>query len=493
MSTPAPHFFMSYSREDKDLQRRVLAELRERGLKIWVDVENLIPGSPAWEREIERSIRGAAGLIVLLSPASNSSEWVRREISFAEQNEKRIFPVLVRGDDDDSIPLRLSNHQHVDLRGDFHPGIDELANALYDHLGTTKVIRHKKPDIKLPTNGTATDLKKFALPGLLLMAGLVCIGGLAVVARLIYASINHSLPTPVVTLTSTISPFVIATVEDLSTNEKLEGTIVYTCQVDKSNASDQICTIHADGSSQRQLTNASDNQDASFSPDGRSILFVSNRTGKYEIYEMDFSGNTTQLTNLNSRLSLPAVSPDNQWIAFSNRINGDDQIWLADREGKDARVLFASEGESAVAPTWSPSGDQILFALGDDPGDLAKQLFVINRNGGEPRLLNDNLLTPGRTDWSHQDLIAYFTGEVWNRNVWTLLPDGTGMTQVTDGGNAQSPSFSPGGRYVSYTAYTNVQGQDALSCEIFVMDLYTRDRWQLTDNDICDYQPRWGK
>ena len=92
MSTSAPHFFISYSREDAALQSRIVAELRGRGINVWVDVEHLIPGSPAWEREIERSIRGAKGVIVLLSPDSNNSEWVRREISFAEQNEKRIFP-----------------------------------------------------------------------------------------------------------------------------------------------------------------------------------------------------------------------------------------------------------------------------------------------------------------------------------------------------------------------------------------------------------------
>jgi len=122
MSTPASHFFMSYSGEDASLQQQVIRELRERGVHVWVDIEHLIPGSPAWEREIERAIRGAAGIIVLLSPDSNDSEWVRREISFAEQNRKRIFPVLIRGDEYDSIPLRLSSHQRVDLRRTSVPG-----------------------------------------------------------------------------------------------------------------------------------------------------------------------------------------------------------------------------------------------------------------------------------------------------------------------------------------------------------------------------------
>lgn len=110
----------------------------------------------------------------------------------------------------------------------------------------------------------------------------------------------------------------------------------------------------------------------------------------------------------------------------------------------------------------------------------------------DPRLLNDQIFTPGRTDWSTQGLIAYFIGETWKREIWTIGPDGTGMTQVTNGGNAQGPSFSPGGRHIAYTGYTDVVGRDELSCEIFIMDLYSRNRWQLTDNEYCDYQPRWG-
>jgi TolB protein len=486
MSTSAPHFFISYSREDATLQRRIITELRGRGINVWVDIENLIPGTPAWEREIERSIRGATGVIVLLSPDSHDSEWVRREISFAEQNEKRIFPVLIRGDEDDSIPLRLSNHQRVDLRRNFQQGLDDLANALREHLGVTVISRQ----INQPTRGSISlaGLKKFALPGLLAIVALACITGLALAGRFIYTYINN----PSIQITSTppdIQATVAPTTANISTNNGIAGIIVYTCQVNKANTSDQICVINADGSGWRQLTDSGDNQDASFAPDGKSILFVSNRTGNYEIHEMDLSGNTTQLTNLGKRLGLPEVSPDNKWIVFSNRVNGDDQIWRMDRDGKNAQLLFKSDGNSAVAPTWSPNGDKILFAVGKD---LSRQLFIMGSDGSDPYPLNDNIITPGRTDWSTQDLIAYFTGEIWKREIWTIYPDGTGMKQVTNGENAQSPSFSPGGRYITYTAYTRVQQQDELSCEIFVMDLYSGNKWQLTDNDYCDYQPRWG-
>lgn len=488
MSTTAPYFFISYSREDASLQRRIVAELRGRGINAWVDIENLIPGSPAWEREIERSIRGAAGVIALLSPDSHDSEWVRREISFAEQNDRRIFPVLIRGDEDDSIPLRLSNHQRVDLRKNFDSGLDELANALRDHLGITAIRRQitREPGRTLHIN--RAELKKFTLPVLIALIGVACVAGLALAARFILNNVNI-VPTQVITTPPDIDPALTPTIANISTNDEgLAGLIVYTCQVDKINTADQICVINADGSGQRQLTDSHDNQDASFSPD-RTILFVSNRTGNYEMYEMDLSGTTTQLTQLGGRVSLPDVSPDNSQIVFTNRVNDEDQIWLMDRDGKNARALFKSEGQDAVAPTWSPDGDKILFAVGKEG---TKQLFIMGFEGRDPQLLSEQIRTPGRTDWSRQGLIAYFAGDGWNREVWTIYPDGTGMTRVTDGGNSQGPSFSPGGRYITYTAYTRIQQQDVLSCEIFVMDLYTAEKWQLTDNDYCDYQPRWG-
>jgi TolB protein len=221
-----------------------------------------------------------------------------------------------------------------------------------------------------------------------------------------------------------------------------------------------------------------------------SIIFVSDRTGYYEIFEMDLSGKTKQITDMKSKLSLPSISPDNKWIAFGKHVNEDDQIWIMDRTGKNPQVLFKSNGKDAVAPTWSPGGDEILFALGQD---LEKQLFIVGLEGGEPRSLSNKIVTPGRTDWSRQGRIAYFMGDGWTRNVWTIYPDGSGMTQVTDGDNSQGPSFSPGGRYITYTAYTRVEQQDPLSCEIFVMDLYSGEQRQITHNDTCDYQPRWAK
>ena len=483
------HFFISYSRTDTSQKQNIVKQLRARGINLWVDIENLVPGTPAWELEIERAIRSAAGIIVLLSPESNNSEWVRREVSFAEQNDKVVFPVLIRGDEDDSIPLRLSNHQWVDLRRNFEDGLDELAGALSDHLGITVVNKDLRQQTKEPFKLKPEDLKKFALPGLLALIGLIFIGCLVILGGFIRSALSPQSTQAVIPTSLATAPAVTAINTDVVIADGLSGKIVYTCQINKANSSDQICIINADGTGQLQLTDSNDNQDASFAPDGKSVVFVSNRTGNYEIVEMDLSGNRTQLTDFKSSLGLPAISPDDQWIAFTNRVDGFEQLWLMERDGSNTRMIFSLPGIAAVAPTWSPDSKELLFAVGKD---LARQLFITGLDGAEPRLLSDTIFTPGRTDWSRQGQIAYFIGEAWKREIWTIYPDGTGMSQVTKGGNAQSPSFSPGGRYIAYTAYTNVDGRDEFSCEIFIMDLYSRESWQLTDNDYCDYQPRWG-
>jgi TIR domain-containing protein len=128
------HVFMSYSRADEEVMRRITTFLRNQGIKIWVDNEKLVPGTPIWEAEIEKAIIGANATIVIMSPDSKDSVWVRREISYSEQYRKRIFPVLVSGDEDSSVTLRLVTRQYVDIRTNEEIGLNRLSAALSFYL-----------------------------------------------------------------------------------------------------------------------------------------------------------------------------------------------------------------------------------------------------------------------------------------------------------------------------------------------------------------------
>lgn len=491
MSIPTnPYFFMSYSREDTVKQRRIVRELRERGLSIWVDVENLTPGTPTWEREVEKAIRDAMGIVVLLSPEANNSEWVRREISFGEQHRKRIFPVLIEGDDHTSTPLRLANHQRVDLRTRFESGLDELSAALKDYIGikeeiatqTHSILKEVKPPLP-PVNW-----KKIGIPAMLGFVGLLAVGGVfAVIDRL-----NNGTPTPVVATTPPdADPTITETEPVVVDNDEPTGRIIYTCQVQ----GDEICIINADGSGWRRLTDTPlANFSASPAPDGKTAVYVVNYGDYTEIHELDVNtGNSRQLTDFKESVGAPEISPDNGSILFhyrvgNNRVNN-LQLWIMNRDGSDPRELYSQPGRDIHDGTWSPDGTQILFALGKAENN---QLYIMDFDGREPRLVNNTIDTRGRSDWSPFDLIATDQGGPFAHDIYTMNLDGSALTRLTSGTNAQGVSFSPEGKWIAFTAYTNVADRDQSSCEIFIMRADGSDVRQLTDNGYCDYQPRWG-
>lgn len=487
MGTSDPHFFMSYSRDDASLQKRIISELRQRGLNVWVDTENLIPGSPAWEREIERAIRSAAGIIVLLSPDSNNSEWVRREISFGEQNTKRIFPVLIRGDEDDSIPLRLSSHQRVDLRRNFTEQIDHLETALRDHIDATAVHRLPKKSVA----SRLVDLRKFILPGVLAVIGLFCLAGLGFGLNSILN--NLAARTPITQTTNTppdVDPVVTNTPADIVTNPVVPtGRIVFTCQL----AGDEICIINADSSGFQRLTDtASGNSYASLSPDGKYVIFVGKPGDTTEVLELNLdTGKIEQLTNLGVSVGAPEISPDNKSVLFTYRAdNQAAQIWIMDRDGNNPRKFYSASGKDVHDATWSPDGSQVLFAMGRGENN---QLYIISSDGRDPRLVNSAIDTRGHSDWSVQDLIAVDMGGSFMHDIYTMNVDGSGLQRITEGDNSQGQSFSPDGEWIAYTAYTDVANKNTSSCEIYIMLVDGSEKRRLTENNYCDYQPRWGK
>ena len=267
-----------------------------------------------------------------------------------------------------------------------------------------------------------------------------------------------------------------------------KGKIVYVCQVFALQESDQICVINADGSEQRRLTK---NDNArhfypSFSPDGQSVLLSSNMDGNFEIYELILA--TDQLVRLGGTVGIaPEVSPDNRYIAYT-RSDGQntDTIWVMDRYGMNPHKIY----QDGWDPTWSPDSSRILFATMD--GGKA-QLATINLDGSGFQQLTELPDLRGRSDWSDDGLhIITYSGKSWERELFIMNPDGSGLRQVgLAGGNSQGPSFSPDGEWIAFTAYFDHYRINN-GCEIYIMRIDGSNLTRLTENDYCDWQPRWG-
>jgi len=117
--------FISYSRRDRSVMRIVRDALTSAGFTVWSD-ESLEPGSPSWKNDVQQAIEGAGCVVAILSPDAKDSEWVSEELNYARIHKRRVFTVLVRGDESNAVPFGLTGVQWVDMRMDYDEGMKEL-------------------------------------------------------------------------------------------------------------------------------------------------------------------------------------------------------------------------------------------------------------------------------------------------------------------------------------------------------------------------------
>ena len=106
--------FISYSRLDTDIINPILDNLKSQGYNIWIDTEGKYH-SEKFRGKIVKAIKNSKCLIFFSSKNSNSSEWVRREINVADEENKPIIPFIL--DDtgyDDEIRLTLTGIERID-------------------------------------------------------------------------------------------------------------------------------------------------------------------------------------------------------------------------------------------------------------------------------------------------------------------------------------------------------------------------------------------
>jgi len=127
------HLFLSYSRKDTDAMSRVRDTLRAEGFEVWTD-EKLTAGTAQWNKAIQQAIADSFGIVVLLSPDSKASDWVANEIAYAETHSLPIFPILVRGEQRDSVPIELIRVQRTDIRKRFLAEMQDLVDILQEYL-----------------------------------------------------------------------------------------------------------------------------------------------------------------------------------------------------------------------------------------------------------------------------------------------------------------------------------------------------------------------
>jgi Tol biopolymer transport system component/DNA-binding winged helix-turn-helix (wHTH) protein len=148
------------------------------------------------------------------------------------------------------------------------------------------------------------------------------------------------------------------------------------------------------------------------------------------------------------------LSPDGRHVVFSSDRTGANEIWKANSDGSNPMQLtFLSS--YCGAPRWSGSGREIVFSA--EPQGNA-DLFVISADGGQPRQLTSDSSNEAAPNYSRDSRWIYFAsdrGGSWN--VWKMPAEGGPATQVTRNGGFFA-SESPDGQYLYYAKALDAPG-----------------------------------
>lgn len=128
MATTPGHIFISYAREDRERVKRLAEALERAGWPVWWD-RRIIAGQE-FDRVIEEALEAAGCVVVVWSPHSVQSEWVKNEAEVGAER-RVLLPVLL---DPVKLPLQFRRRQTVSLVGwegdETHPGFQDLCEGI---------------------------------------------------------------------------------------------------------------------------------------------------------------------------------------------------------------------------------------------------------------------------------------------------------------------------------------------------------------------------
>jgi len=211
----------------------------------------------------------------------------------------------------------------------------------------------------------------------------------------------------------------------------------------------------------RSVLSSSDPHSISVSADGRKLAYAKYtvkrniwsipmpRTGSLSID--DAISDAVPVTTAHQVIETYSISPDGEWIAFDSDVRGEFDIYKMRLDGGPQQLVTEIPGVESH-PVWSPDGTEIAFH-GGRTGTESIDVRIVSADGGTPEQLTDFPGQDNSPDWSPDGLAIAFQsqGPDGGRqlNIWIVSRDGVGMpwsdpVQLTDF-RCGAPKWAPDG------------------------------------------------
>ncbi|MEP6763658.1 MAG: S41 family peptidase [Gemmatimonadaceae bacterium] len=239
----------------------------------------------------------------------------------------------------------------------------------------------------------------------------------------------------------------------------------------------------ANGAEVRSFTSQADDYD--LAPSGKRIAVVT-RGEIFTVPVDETGGDVTQVTDSPWRDQNPSYSPDGKWIAYVSDQSGREEIWLASADGAGAARKLTTVDALKNAISWSPDSKQIAYSASD-----SKVRVIAVEGAANVDLSTSRYGNIGGMSWSPDGKwIAFTKPDVTRTSDVYLIPSGGGAEKrVTfESYQESNPHFSPDGKKVFFTRNTGGGGGRGGgagngSSQVWALTLDREDR---DPNDVAD-------
>ena len=228
--------------------------------------------------------------------------------------------------------------------------------------------------------------------------------------------------------------------------------------INDSSGSPQVGRVNPDGSDRVDLTHTSTKHEsdwAAWSPNGREIVFDSNRTGVFQVYTMHADGSDIdKVTHMRGFTGEPSWSPDGRRIVFAHSPTGNPpfNVYTIGADGGHVQRVTHSAVDEEV-PKYSPDGRWIVFST--FPETAAPALYLVRADGSHRHRLTPLRLHAFDSDWSPDGrrIVSGTNADAGDGVVFTIRRDGSDVRMLTGGPKGQNDvyaTYSPDGRKIAF-------------------------------------------